>query len=166
MDATEAAAWVAIAVTLGVAVVGWHRGNRAEQHAAEALDLARSAEARADRLERLAVERRDVTWARHDVRGEAGWVAYTNVGSDTAYDVRLLVDPQGRARREVSADEVAPTERISLQMADFALGARRLMMELIEQNIYTTGSVQCRVRIVWRSASGVEESVEFTEVAV
>lgn len=61
MDATQAAAWVTIAVTLGIAIVGWHRGNRADYHAREALELARSAETRAARLERLTVERRDVT---------------------------------------------------------------------------------------------------------
>lgn len=133
MDPTEWAAWAAwtgIVITLGIAVVGWRHARRANQRAAaandlsaEALELARSAEARADRLEQIARERRDVAW---DLFWSAfdSTLAVVNVGTDVAHDVELVVANQpGAAREQLVAGR--PSSRPSRSMSASRTQPRR-----------------------------------------
>lgn len=155
MGPSDAAAWVAIAVTLGIAIVSWHRGNRADQHATQALELAEAAEDRARRLEAAQFERADVRWeidwpTRHELRA-------SNVGLDHAFDVELVIDPiedtPGR-RRIVPAERVAPTEHISTELGSLVAAglsnARRARARRDQRSLV----IEVRVRVTWRTESG------------
>jgi hypothetical protein len=173
--------WVAILVSLGVAVVGWARARRANEGASEAnriaadaLNLARSAEERADRLERLALESRDVQWTEREMEGRFG-VSFQHTGSDTAHEVRMLVEPVagGWDRREEIFRDVEPTGRIGMDLTDIARqtaegwepdGSGGLLRK---PNALPGGWVPTvRVRITWRSAEGAPEVAKFPAVQV
>lgn len=157
-------ALVALAVTVGVAVVTWHRANRADRHADQALELAHAAEARADRLERLQLERRDVRWVKRDAPRTT--VSFLNAGSDPAYDVQLIVDSVAGLfpRRTQPHGNVAPAEVITMNLQAEA------QAELDADNATrATGSIvprpaTVRASITWQSALGVPASVEFDRI--
>ena len=80
-------AWgdIASRTAIGVSVIlgGWgvRRASHANRHSAKALELARAADERADRAERLQLERRVVQWERGFVLGrDVHWAE--NVGTD------------------------------------------------------------------------------------
>src|SRR4051794_33275833 len=90
----DVTSWAAIAVSLLLGGWGLRQSSHANRHSAEALDLARAADARADRAERIQLERRDVEWEHgFDAQRNAYWAK--NVGTDTAHNVVMWADPQG-----------------------------------------------------------------------
>lgn len=167
--------WAAIVVTLGIAVVGWARANRSERqaktadaHADEALALARSAEARADRLERIALEKRDVTWERQLVGAHhRGVLSFMNVGSDPAYDVALIVDPVagGHERKIERFARIEPAERIGIHLTALAQEAETRAAEA-SPGVILTPNFTVRTRITWRSESGVPNVKEWPSITV
>lgn len=142
------------------------RARTAEEHAAAALALARSTEERADRLERIQVERRDVTWRLVDYGVPDGTICFENTGTDTAYDVVLAVDPDGADRRTTQASKLGPREKIAVDMPDLAQQARRRFEELLEQGAVTTASVSASARLTWSSESGVQAAQGFPDLSV
>ncbi|MEP7738302.1 hypothetical protein ABKW28_11665 [Nocardioides sp. 31GB23] len=157
-------ALVALAVTVGVAVVTWHRANRADRHADQALEFAHAAEARADRLERLQLERRDVRWVQRDAPRTT--ISFLNAGSDPAYDVQLIVDSVTGLfpRRTQSHGNVAPAEVITMNLqaeaqAELdALNASRVAGSVLPRPVTVQASV------TWQSALGVPASYEFDRI--
>lgn len=164
------AAWAGIVATLGIAIVGWSYARRANtgakvanEHAAEALELAKSSEKRADRLERIALERRDVTWE-HRKSGDRGILALQNVGSDTANDVVLIVDPQnGTPRQTSSRSTVEPAGLIDIDLTALATEARQRMKNA-PPGFFLSPSFTVRARITWSSESGVPGIQEWAEL--
>jgi hypothetical protein len=161
-----------IITTLGIAVVGWmhavRAGRRADrandiageanEHAARAIGLAESAEARADRLERAQRERRDVRWEQRWVE-ETCTLAFRNIGLDTAYDVELVVDPidETQGHRQVTAlPQVAPTEPIGIRLE--TLMRERLQWRRSPAARARLGSEpqpsMARALLTWRSEHG------------
>jgi len=168
------ASWASIVVALGIAIVGWSYARRANagahlanEHATEALELAKSAESRADRLERIALERRDVTWERRKGgKGDRETLSFQNVGSDTAHDVVLIVDPQnGSPRRTSSLHSVQPAGHIDIKLTDLATAARR-RMENAPPGVFLSPGFTVRARITWSSESGVPSTQEWEKVGV
>ncbi len=182
MDAAAAAEWVGIAVTLGIAIVGWKRSNRvaagarehadaaearakrAEQRAERAVELAESAEARADRLERRAAERRDVAWTQRWLE-QSATLSFRNVGTDPAYDVELNVYPAGEdhfRRQTVSMREIGPDEPIGIQLGVILQDATQggWFPTVIDQ----MRKVHVRARLTWRSAEGVHDKREWPDL--
>lgn len=159
----EAAILIAIAttlVTLGIALVGWHFVARANSTSAEALEIAKAADQRAARLERISVEKRDVVWEAKFDPGRNGTEALlhiTNVGTDSAGEVEVAVDPDlDISRITETAGSVAPTERVSVNLDGLAEEGRDLWLSRTRD----TGHVRIpdlnmRIRITWSSASGV-----------
>jgi hypothetical protein len=181
MNAEAGVALIALVVALGVAIVGWVHANRADERiadanriAADALDLAHSAEARADRLERIAVESRDVQWTQQD-RYREGGVTFQNSGSDTAYDVKLIVDPVhgGWARREQPHGEVPPAGLAGMNLRDIAReAAAGHQPDGMGGTFELPGALpggpnpEIRVRITWRSGEGIPDVAEFTGIHI
>ena len=116
MDASEweaAGVWASIVIVLGIAVVGWAQAvrasrvakhanvesGRANEIAADALELAKAAEERADRLERISLERRDVHWTQRDLPDGIGFI-FHNAGVDPAHQVRAPPSPGTPAGHE------------------------------------------------------------------
>lgn len=159
-------ALVALVATVGVAVVTWHRANRADRHADQALELARAAEHRADRLERRQLERRDVTWIKRDT--ERATVSFVNAGADTAYDVDLIVDSPNDdfPRRSQRHGRVEPAGRIGMRLHAEAT-ARRETQELpVGIGHSPMAPLRVRVRITWMSELGAPEAAEFGNIVV
>jgi hypothetical protein len=175
MSAEAWAAWAGIVVTLGIAIVGWShargantRAKTAEEHAAEALELARSAEDRADRLERMATERRDVVWVHREVEdGET--LSFQNIGSDTAYDVELLVDPayddNNNPRQRIAMTSIEPAGRIGMKLTTLAREARD-RFESAGPGILLTPGFSVRARITWRSDAGAPGIQDWDEISL
>ena len=162
MGAAEGIALLGVVVALGIAVVGWSKAKAADLHAAEAIGLARSADERADRLERLKVERRDVQWVQetwHDDHRRG--LTFRNAGTDVAHDVELVVDPvdgQGEwPRRSTQQKRVEPAERLGIDMTQEHISH---MTDHQNRRLTMPRPQLVRVRIVWRSelrAPGIQE---------
>ena len=175
------ASWAAIVITLGIATVGWNQNRRAardarkqanaadlrastaETHAARALELAESAEARADRLEQLAKERRDVRWVHREV-DDRETLSFQNVGSDTAHDVELIVDPvDDHPRQQITLPAVGPADRIGIKLTALAREAQA-RFDSAGPGILLTPGFTVRARITWRSESRVPGIQEWDEI--
>lgn len=176
----DLATWAGVAVALAVAFVGWiqawrarststkagQRAARAEHRADEALELARSAEERADRLEQIAGERRDVQWKRKDTNRD-DVVSFTNVGTDTAYDVELMVDIDGNPRQSSTFPSVGPTDGVGIYLnhiVEEAKTEQRLALE--RAGIAGIAVVEARARITWRSELGVRCVADIGEITL
>jgi hypothetical protein len=131
MDGPVWAAAVGIAASGLLGVVGIVQAHRANRHASdsaavakEALKLSQSAGVRASRVEQISLERRDVAWSATYV-DDVQTLSLQNVGSDTAHDVELVVDPQDGDRRSATLPSVPPTDRIGVRLIDLANEAAR-----------------------------------------
>jgi hypothetical protein len=153
-----------VLVTLGIAIVGWSRANRASHHADEALKLARSAEERADRLERLGRERGDVDWMQRDA-DDRETLSFRNAGSDIAYDVELVVDPadENHPRKQERWSSVGPGDRIGIKLSTLAREAQE-RFENAGPGILLTPGFTVSGRITWRSELGAPGVKEFDEI--
>lgn len=169
MDAASAAAWASIVVTLGIAIVGWRRAGVADRRsvaadaravdadtrAARALELAESAEARADRLEQQAGERRDISWSYH--LNDAGWLRLRNIGADAAHTVEVYVDPADleASRRVGRAATIAPTEYIDVDISDLVATAHFTADLMKYSGVHEVPTVALQsVRVAWTSELG------------
>lgn len=168
-QATLFAAFLAILVTLGVAIVGWNHAVRAgrlakkaDTRADEAHALAKAAEERADRLEQISVERRDVAWKVLDTDDEA-LISVKNLGTDTAHAVTLAVDFEEEVPRQtVTAVTVEPTGTIDMNLAAAVSDEIDRQTELFNRrdSFVSVPGVSARIRIAWQSELGVPASVE------
>jgi hypothetical protein len=164
-------ALAALVVSLGVAIVGWTHARRSDTRvatanaiAAEALELAKSAEARANRLERIPLERRDVAWDQQWIENTCT-LTFRNIGTDTAYDVELVVDPaEGGPRQSHRQPTIAPTEPIGLCVEVLVREARQQGAVNYAEGVLFTPTADVRARITWRSESGVPGIQEWPEL--
>jgi hypothetical protein len=176
MNAEAAANWALLVATLGIAIIGWHRGNAAvrranqsDARAEEALELARSAEERADRLEQMQIEPNHVEWKVRpldippDKRDRC--VAVANRGTDTAHDVRLVADIQYQGREETHRDTVEPNESIMIDLSTMVTAERERLVAYIAQNPGRgmEPAVYVRIQITWRTELGVKHSFDIGE---
>jgi len=158
--------WAGIAITLGIALVGWaysiRAGRRAKTaiwHSVEALDLARSAEDRADRLEAATREHRHVEWS-HVFDQEAGVIRFRNSGTTVAHDVEITVDRKDHDRASVTSDIVQPLQQLEVPgvpMYD------AIIASIEGETVTSQRHVPGKVRITWRSAAGIP-SIEVRDV--
>lgn len=147
MDAGAGLVMVGIVTTLGIAIVGWKQAARARADAREAnniarhsLALARSAEDRANRLEAVAQERRDVEWE-CTLMADPGAVDFCNIGTDPAYEVEVHFLWEGGINWESSRlPEVLPLECIGVEIA------------------WPSTPKPATVRLSWKSLHGVPET--------
>ncbi len=151
--------WAGIAITLLIAIVGWayaiRAGRRAKTaiwHSVEAVDLARSAEDRAERLEDASREYRDVAWG-HVIDQDADVIRFRNTGTTAAHDVEIAVDRQHDLERTaVTADIVQPLQQVEVPgvpMYDDIIDS------IDGEPVTTRRIVPGTARITWRSAAGV-----------
>lgn len=162
MGPAEGIALLGVVVALGTAVVGWFKAKAADAHAAQAINLALAADERADRLERLTIERRDVKWVQEPWRGDhRKGLTFSNVGTDVAHEVELVVDPiDGQAewaRRSTHQLRVEPAERLGIDLTNEHI---RQMTDHENSRLTLPRPQLVRVRIVWRSelhAPGIQE---------
>lgn len=158
MDAATTGTWVGIVLTLGIAVVGWARANRADHRAARALELAESAERRADRIEQRQLQRTDVAWEHHWRKAESA-VTFRNIGTDTAYQVEIVIDPvlkdRRRQRRQRLLDHVAPGESVAVELEDWVRGIRGYNRAASRWPAMAQKSVEIHARVAWRHTTGV-----------
>jgi hypothetical protein len=154
-----AAVWASIAITLLIAIVGWAYAIRAGRrvktaiwHSAEALDLARTAEDRTDRLEIAFREYRDVDWA-HVIDQDADVIRFRNTGTTAAHDVEIAIDRQDDLdRTSVTAEVVQPLQQLEVPgvpMYDSVIDS------VDGEPVTTRRLVPGTARITWRSAAGV-----------
>lgn len=181
MDANAVATWAGVVVALLTAAVSWicakaagkraqsadTRAERAEERADEAIELARSAEARADRLEHIATEIRDVVWVRNVAVGtnSDSTLSFRNTGVDSAHEVQLIVDPL-RPKLPRITNNFASIEGgglIGMNLWHVVAAADEKDDAIMFGNdrsadlvVAVVGGADVSARIVWRSASGVE----------
>ena len=166
MDSQTSGTWVGVAVAAVVGAAGWIQAvianrvaSKANEHAEasaraayEAVQLAKSAEERADRLERISTEHRDVTW-------ERDWDLFTrtffvqNCATDTAYDVELVVDlPEGGARTTTRLAEVPATARIGVRLDP---AVRAVVAKPRLDLVMGPRMLRVKSRVTWRSEEQV-----------
>jgi hypothetical protein len=162
-----AGVWAGIAITFGIALVGWaysiRAGRRAKTaiwHSAEALELARSAEDRAERLEGAVREHRDVEWS-HVVDQDANVVRFRNTGTTAAHDVEIALDRKDLDRASVTADIVQPLQQLEIPgvpMYDAIIAA-----SAEGETVTSPRLVPGKARITWHSAEGIP-SIDLRDV--
>lgn len=172
-DWQSALGLLGLVITLGIAIVGWAFAVRADRRAKdagdradEALELARSAEARADRLEQISAERRDVVWRLIDARRDT--VSAQNIGRDTAQEVVLTVDfEEAIPRQTTRLPRVEPTARIGVNLTTAIADELERQRREIATSLGYIGvpTVHGRVRLSWQSDLGVHDTVDLGEVA-
>ena len=113
----------ALGVLVAAGIGGWgirqagqanKHANRSTEIADEALAVSKRADERADRLEQLATERKDIDW-KLDWIEDSDTISARNIGTDTAYNVELTVDttkPSGFPRQRETRESVAGGEAI------------------------------------------------------
>jgi hypothetical protein len=162
-----AGVWAGTVVSLLIAIVGWaysiRAGRRAKTaiwHSAEAVELARAAEDRADRLEAATREYRDVEWS-HVVDQDAGVVRFRNAGTTAAHDVEIAIDRKDLDRVGATTDLVQPLQQLEVpgvpmydaMLASFGEG----------EPVTTPRPVPGKARITWRAAAGLP-SIDLRDV--
>jgi hypothetical protein len=153
--------WAGIIVAGAIGAWGIWQAGKANDHAAasakasaDAVDLARNADNRADRLERAQFERSDVDWALSWI-SDVDTVSVRNVGTDTAHDVELVVDiGEAKVRRETKLSPIAPQQPIGARLIEFANQAREDFKKMPSTYIGLP-SLQMTVRLTWKSEAGV-----------
>lgn len=170
-DWTVALALVAIVVSVGTAVVGWQHAIRAQRATADAnatavqaLELARQADERAQRIEDRDIERRDVRWELGKRREVGDRVTLTNIGTDTAYNVVMAVHPEGETRREERQAEIPPDGRIEVDVSDLAQARRDRAGRLSGNAVFVGTAVPLRVSVAWTSRTGVPDAYDFERI--
>ena len=163
-DWNVAGTWAGIFVTLGIAIVGWSQAIRSERRAKaadtralEALELARAAEARADRLERIAVEKRDVHWRRWTVPDYSPYtLSFQNAGTDPALNVTLVVDStdQRFVRQTQTFDRIDPSDRIGINLTAAAREAAH-QVRTLRDAMGLEPRITVNARVTWNYESGV-----------
>jgi len=161
-------AWIAIIVTLGIAIVGWARANRADTRATRALELAEAAEARAHRLESAQFERGDVQWeVDWDEAGKT--LTARSVGLDTAHNVEMIVDPlldmPGR-RQSVSAALVKPTGSIGLDLGTPIAAATSHAARARARHAGREINLSVRAKVTWCTAAGQAGVAQWDEISL
>jgi hypothetical protein len=169
MNPSDGLTLVGFVITLGAAIVGWAWLRRADRrtaaanelaaqanaHAERAIALAQSAEDRADRLEHLEAEKRDVRW-------DWAWnkataiITVTNIGTTPAHDVEVTVDtiePTTIPRQARAAASVEPTEDLSLELEY----VRSLPPKRLQGRALVIYRAHLRVQVVWRSPAGLHD---------
>jgi hypothetical protein len=164
MSTIESITLLGLLLALGAAIVNWNYARIANRHAAQALDLAKAADQRADRLENIARERRDVFWS-------ANWnedmkaLTVRNVGTDTAYDVELVVDAGVTDERYIARlDTVGPTELIARDLTEAHDKADSDWNASLNSGYIGLPDMGVTARITWRSESGVPGIESFDDL--
>lgn len=167
MTPEAGATLVGVVVTLGIALVGWAKAHGADQHAAEAIRLAQSAENRADRLERVQIERRDVKWV-HRVVKKGDVLSFENAGSDAACNVELVVDSTDGEfpRKHQEFGDIPAAGRIGMHLTSEVRAKEQQQVADAAANIWGPVNTAVRVRITWRSPLGVPGIQEFERIIV
>lgn len=174
MNAEAGIALAALVASVGSTIVNWARANRADRHASraethaeEAHELARAAEERADRLERIQIERRDVSWLQHD-RTDRDILSFVNVGADTAHDVELLVESiyDEFPRRVQRHGAVTPGDKIGTNFRTELEAKRDQFNATRATGSVTLPNLGVCVRIVWRSELHVPGIQEFERITL
>lgn len=168
-----AVAWVGIIITLGIAIVGWSRANRAERHAvgaddraARALELAESAEARAQRLEAAQFERAEIRWEPYWSENDRV-LAVRNVGVDAAHQVELVVDPLRDTpglRKQTSEAIVKPTGFIGIDLSRTVGAATSSAAKARARRKGAEINLAVRVQLTWRTETGAVGADRWDEI--
>lgn len=151
------AAWAGVGVSIAVAAVSLAHSSKANRHSDEALALAKSAEERADRLERISTERRDVAWEFLDADDDPNSLSLRNTGTDIAYDVQLILDPTDGERHSIGAEQVLPREILTLDITDLTAEAERQWEDYSNSGYIGTPGFVATARMSWRSETGVPD---------
>jgi len=157
--------WVVLVTSVAALLIGAGglvRASHANEVAGKALALAASAEARADRMERIQTESRDVRWRATNHQDRTGRLRIQNFGSDVAERVRVTVEPiEDRAdlRTEI-VGIVRPLEHVQFDLMDLLLKAHGGQFTSMSAHM----GFAVDVRIAWRSPSGVESVAELKQV--
>lgn len=166
VDGPTAAAWVAIAVSAGLGGWGVRQAGRANTHAAdsaraasEAVAVARAADERAARLERISLERRDVAWEQSWVTEPAETLTFLNVGTDRAHQVELVVDPDDAPRMTFALPYVDAQDRIGMRVTVLANEARATAPAKSQVPF-----IRVDARLTWRSEAGVPSVQAFDDL--
>lgn len=125
MDGQTLSTWAGIAVAASIGAWGIRQATRANTHAAtsakasaDAVELAKNADARADGLERVEFERSDVERASRFDRPSNQWVI-ENVGQDTGCDVQVTAEFDG-AEEAIKASGVARRKSLIFDLSQLA----------------------------------------------
>lgn len=162
MTPGDVASWVAIAASVALGGWGLRQSSRANTHSAQALELARSAEARADRLEAMQTESRDIEWTCEWV-ASANTISVRNVGTDPAHDVVLTVDIKATARQTVEQTSIGPGDAIGYRPT-YSI-QQDATVEAWAENRERAG-IPASVRVTWRSANGVPDAKTWPELTL
>lgn len=174
MTPEAGATLLGVFASIGIAIVGWVRANRADRHAGraevraeEAHELAKAAEERADRLERMQIERRDVSWSQRD-RTDRDVLSFANVGADTAHDVELIVDSiyDEFPRRVQQHGAVGPGDKIGMNFHTELEEKRQQFNATRATSSIRLPTLGVRVRIVWRSELDVPGIQEYDRITL
>ncbi|WP_210651329.1 hypothetical protein [Nocardioides sp. SYSU D00065] len=144
---------------------GLQRSARANGHAAEALELARAAEARADKLARIQLERHDVAWVQSYDK-ETATLSFRNVGTDVAHKVALTVDGPDGSRQVTELVELHPTHPIGIRLTALAEDANRRWKELLDVGYIGVPAFTVRARLNWETGEGQAKTQEWEELVL
>jgi hypothetical protein len=143
-----------IAITLGIAIVGWNFARRANHTSQRALELAQSAEERAERTENLTRERADIEWTIAVDHG-SGRLTYTHVGTDPADDVELVFDNAAtETRTSTVAGTVAPTAQVSIESSTETFAVMAWASPTGHHGSAKSTRLRGRARLTWRTQAG------------
>lgn len=189
MEPGVAAAWVAIVVTLGIAIVGWSRANRANGEASRATELAersataaersasearraneltREANERAARAEARAITRSDVRW---DTRVDGSNWVLTNTGLDDAADVVVILRTgEAPSYQRIEVGEVtslgsATVVDIADLRRDKAAASGALVSDMHRAGItyFPSSNIPLHQRVLWADSVGGSHTTDEEE---
>lgn len=175
MDAGTWTALVGVIIAVVVGGDGIRRARAADKlavgagtRADEALELARRADERAERAERIAFEHNDIEWRRRE-NVRPGTLSYVNAGTSSAHNVCMVIDlSSGSWREEVRLDVVGPGELIGCHLPT---SVRDAAIELHKQDRrgFMPGrvvSAAVDVLLTWQSEGGVPGGKAYAAVDV